>query len=80
MARKTIADAITAVLTQESPLSAQEIYNRIAAGEHYEFQTKDPFGVIRSQLYKRTEGNDHSCAAKRKLVRKTPDGRFTLIE
>ena len=80
MPHKTISDAIAAVLTQESPLSAQQIHDRIAAGRLYEFQAKDPLGVIRNQLYKRTEGNDHSCAAKRKLVRKMPDGQFTLIE
>lgn len=80
MPHETIADAIAVVLTQESPLSALEIHDRIVTGKLYEFKAKDSLGVIRNQLYKRTEGNDHSCAAKRKLVRKMPDGQFTLIE
>ena len=81
MTRKTIASTIAQVLTEaDSPLTVQQIYDRIRKGNLYEFRAADPFGVVRNQLYKHTEGNTHTCTTKRKLFRRSSDGRFRLID
>ena len=80
MARKTIASTIADVLSRaDTPLTLEEIYDQIRSGQLYEFRTADPLAVVRHQLYRHTEGNDHKCAAKSKLFRRSEDRRFTLI-
>lgn len=71
MERKTIANAIVRVLEADNrAMTANEIYEAIVAGKLYEFNAKEPLGIVRNQLNRHCVGNDHSCASKTKLFRR----------
>ena len=60
-------------------MTAREIYEAIAARELYEFKAKDPFGIVRNTLSKKSVENTHSCASKEKLFTRVDKARFALI-
>ena len=80
MPSTTIHAVISDVLRNaRRPLTLVEIYDAIVDGQLYEFQSKDPFGIVRNQLKRHCIENQHSCAAKAKYFSQTADNRFTLV-
>ncbi len=81
MARRTVHSVIADVLRESGkPLTVQQIYDKIVEQSLYEFRAKDPYNIVRNQLKRHCVENTHSCAAKSKQFRTTPDGCFTLLE
>lgn len=80
MPRTTVTDAIAQVLKASSkPMSAREIYDSIVAGKLYEFKSKDPFGIVRSQISRHCIENAKDGAAPRKLFRKVEKDLFEIV-
>lgn len=78
MAKKTLANVIVEVLTAHgSPMTAAEVHSAITGGNLFEFNSKDPIGIVRSALSRHCVENQHSCASKAKHFNKLPDGRFS---
>ena len=51
MAKKTLATVIVEVLTAHGiPMTAAEVYAAISKGNLFEFNSKDPVGIVRSAL------------------------------
>ncbi len=79
MAKKTLAIVIVEVLTAHgSPMTATEVHSAISKGNLFEFNSKDPVGIVRSALSRHSVENQHSCASKTKFFGKTKDNRYQL--
>ncbi len=80
MAKKTLAIVITEVLqAHPQPMTAAEVYEKIASARLFEFNSKDPLGIVRNALSRHSEQNQHTCASKNKCFDQLPDGRFRLL-
>ena len=80
MAKKTLAVVITEVLQAHGqPMTASEVYEKITGAGLFEFNSKDPLGIVRNALSRHCELNRHSCASKSKHFDQLPDGRFRLL-
>ena len=81
MANKTLATVIVEVLTAHgSPMTASEVHSAIIHGNLFEFNSKDPVGIVRSALSRHSVENQHSCASKSKHFSQLPDGRFSRLK
>ena len=81
MAKKTLATVIMDVLTANgSPMTAAEVHSAITKGNLFEFNSKDPVGIVRSALSRHSVENKHSCASKTKHFSQLPDGRFAKLK
>ena len=81
MAKKILAVVITEVLSANGkPMTAAEVYEKIVSGPHFEFQSKDPLGIVRNALSRHSVENQHSCASKNKCVSQQPDGRYRVLK
>jgi len=81
MAQKTLAAVITEVLKSHGkPMTASEVYGNITSRQLFEFQSKDPLGIVRNALSRHCEENQHSCASKNKFFNQMPDGRYWLLK
>jgi len=75
--KKTLASVITDVLQAKgSPMSAAEVYAAITDSNLFEFNSKDPVGIVRSALSRHSVENQHSCASKTKHFTQLPDGKY----
>jgi len=61
-------------------MAAAEVYGMITSGQLFEFQSKDPIGIVRNALSRHCEGNPHSCTSKNKFFNQMPDGRYSLLK
>lgn len=78
--RTTILDAVVAVLTAEkAPRSAAEIHKLIEEKKLFQFNAKDPVGIVRSAIRKhlRTHGGTGQARAR---VRAVDKDRYALPE
>ena len=79
MAKKTLASVITEILQAKGlPMSAAEVYAAITGSNLFEFNSKDPLGIVRNALSRHSIENQHSCASKKKCFSQLPDGRHFL--
>ena len=81
MAKKTLAVVITEVLSANGkPMTTAEVYEKIVSGQHFEFQSNDPLGIVRNALSRHRIENQHSCASKNKCFSQLPDGRYRVLK
>jgi hypothetical protein len=81
MARKTLASVISDVLAATgAPMTAAEVHTAISAGNLFEFNSKDPIGIVRSALSRHSVENQHSCSSKVKHFSQLADGRYALLK
>ena len=81
MAKKTLATVIVEVLTAHgTPMTAAEVHSAITKGNLFEFNSKDPVGIVRSALSRHSVENQHSCASKSKRFHQLPDGKYGPIK
>lgn len=81
MAKKTLATVIVEVLTAHgAPMTAAEVHSAITKGNLFEFNSKDPVGIVRSALSRHSVENQHSCASKSKHFSQLPDGKYRPIK
>ena len=81
MPKITIRQAIIDVLQNAgTPLSAQEVFDRIIAANAYDFQAKNPASIVRSQLRRHSVNLDMQKGSAIRCFRMLPDGRFTISE
>ena len=81
MAKKTLATVIVEVLTAHgAPMTAAEVHSAITKGNLFEFNSKDPVGIVRSALSRHSVENQHSCASKAKHFNQLPDGKYRPIK
>jgi len=79
VATKTLASVITDVLQAKgSPMSAAEVYAAINGNNLFEFNSKDPLGIVRNAMSRHSIENQHSCASNQKCFSQLPDGRYLL--
>lgn len=80
MAKKTLAVVIAEVLQKHgAPMTAAEVYETIASARLFEFNSKDPLGIVRNALSRHSEQNQHTCASKNKCFSQQPDGRYRVL-
>lgn len=78
---KTIRDAIVEVLQHSSePMAPPDILKVIQERGLYEFQAKDPLGIVRNQLRRHADGVERKAAPATKTFRIVDDGRFALVD
>jgi hypothetical protein len=81
MPRTTVNDAIVLVLKASAkPMSAREIYDSIVAGKLYEFNSKDPFGIVRNQISRHCVENTKLKSPTQKLFRTIGKDLFIPLE
>lgn len=78
MKSHTIAEAIKAVLSDGQPRDVKEIYNLIIARELYRFNSKNPRGVIGTEIRRHTEG-ERQLGNRPSFLQKTSDGKFKMV-
>ena len=81
MAKKTLATVIAEVLTTHgSPMTAAEVHSAITNGNLFEFNSKDPIGIVRNALSRHSVENQHSCASKAKHFSQLSDGQYEKLK
>lgn len=77
----TIVESIKKVLNRSpSPLSAYQIHEAIEKSKLYEFNTKDPLGVVRQQVRRHCEGLSFPSAMPSKYFFQAEKGKYGLLE
>lgn len=77
----TIVESIIKTLQKNnSPLTIQEIYLKIAEDSLYKFNTKDPLGVVRQQVRRHCEGLSFPSAMPSKYFFQAEKGKYGLLE
>lgn len=77
MGKKTVHSIIADVLRSTGrPMTAQEVYDEIAAKGLYEFKAKSPIDIVRNALSRHSMQNTHNCASKNKCFSQLDDGRY----
>ncbi len=81
MTKKTLAMVILDVLkTRTEPMTANDVYQQIACRHLFEFQSRDPVGIVRNALSRHCLQNQHSCASQDKYFRQLATGYVALNE
>ncbi len=81
MAKKTLATVIVDVLTAHgAPMTAAEVHAAITKGNLFEFDSKDPVGIVRSALSRHSVENQHSCDSKSKHFSQLPQGKYANLK
>jgi len=81
LAKKTLASVMTDILQAKgSPISAAEVYAAITDNNLFEFNSKDPLGIVRNSLSRHSIENQHSCASKKKCFTQLPDGKYRPLK
>jgi hypothetical protein len=75
--RQVIIDVLRAAGT---PLNAQQIYDRIVEAKLYDFQAKNPYAIVRSQLRRNSVNVELQKGPNTRCFRVSPEGRFSLHE
>jgi len=80
MKKKTIHEAVTAVLTKSrGAMTAQEIYEAIVRDNLYEFRAKDPLNVVRNQIRRHSINVKGAATSRTKYFRRVEGERFELL-
>ena len=81
MTKKTLAMVILDVFkTQTEPMTANDVYQQIACRRLWEFQSRDPVGIVRNALSRHGLENQHSCASQDTYFRQIATGDVALKE
>lgn len=76
----TIVESIKKILKKSNdPLTAQQIYELISREKLYQFNTKDPLGVVRQQIRRHCEGLSFPSAMPGKCFFQAEKGRYGLL-
>ena len=75
----TIKQAVAEVLKEKSPLSIEDIYERIIELELYDFGAKKPMSVLNIEIKRSSENVSYSKPYQVKLFRYLLDGGIELI-
>lgn len=79
MSKQTVAQAVIEVLKMaKQPMTLADITQAILDQQLYEFNTKDPKGIVRGAIERRCEGVDRKNSTTTKLFEKRPDGKYEL--
>lgn len=79
MKERTIAEAAVEVLTAaKEPMTAAEITQLILDKGLYEFNTKDPVGMVRRAIARRCEGYERKDSMLDKIFEKRPSSKYTF--
>lgn len=81
MSKRTIHEVVSEVLRSAGrPMSANEIFEEIKSRGLYQFNSKNPSGIVRSQLRRYCQGNNQPNASNVKYFRMNADGLFELLD
>lgn len=80
MKESTIKKAIVKVLQEKSPLSINDIYERIIGLHLYDFGAKKPLSVINVEIKRSSVGTVYSKPCQTKLFRILNDDKVELID
>ena len=61
------------------PMSAQEVYEAMVQGNHYEFKAKNPATVVRSQLRRHSKNVVTKNKVGDGVFNLNSDGKFELV-
>jgi HB1, ASXL, restriction endonuclease HTH domain len=80
MQQKTVAQVAVEILTTaKTPLTLVEITQMILDQKLYEFNSKDPKGIVRGAIERRCDGLNRKDMTGTKLFRKEADGRYAVL-
>lgn len=78
--KPNLATVISEVLAKAAkPMTADAIFAEIQSSSLYEFNSKNPAGIVRSCLSRHSVENTSPAASKRKVFTQRGDGSYSLI-
>jgi HB1, ASXL, restriction endonuclease HTH domain len=81
MQQKTVAQVAVEILTTaKTPLTLVEITQMILDQKLYEFNSKDPKGIVRGAIERRCDGLNRKDSINPKYFKKLSDGKYELRE
>lgn len=79
-AKPNLASIISDVLKSAAkPMTADAVFAEIQSKSLYEFNSKNPQGIVRNCLSRHSVENTLPNASKKKLFTKKSDGTFALV-
>lgn len=80
MRESTIKKAIVKVLEDHSPLSLEEIYEKIIEYQLYDFGAKKPLSVLNIEIKRSSIGTNYSKPYQIKLFQILYNGKIKLLD